>query len=161
MENENTPFPLRPLTPFQELTALQRKVGYTEGEINVVALLGLFGEAGEVLEGCSLETDAPPNYTLGYHPAELKHNAVEMAKHVDTLKKLIRKREFPYKVLATRHMDITKFHHELCDALYYLNALAINCGLTLDDLARLSVEKVKRKSQTDISHGTVNKETLQ
>lgn len=155
-ESDNLTQQKPPLTPFQELTALQRKVGYTEGEINVVALLGLFGEAGEVLEGCALLDDAPLNSTHGRTASDLKHAGVNIAKDIDTLKKLIRKQEYPFKVTAFRHMHDDKFDHELCDVLYYLNALAINRGLTLEDLARLSVEKVKQKSQTDISHGTVN-----
>jgi hypothetical protein len=51
---------------------------------------------------------------------------------------------------------------EMADVLYYLNALAINRGKTLNDYAKISYEKViKCKLQNDtrhknISHGSIN-----
>jgi hypothetical protein len=36
----------------EKLIILQNEVGYTKGKINNIALFGLFGEAGEVLNEC-------------------------------------------------------------------------------------------------------------
>jgi len=65
----------------EKLTALQKEVGYEQGTINNIALLGLFGEAGEVLNECKVKKDGV------IIPLPLE-DAVEVAEKVDRLKKL-------------------------------------------------------------------------
>jgi hypothetical protein len=78
--------PLKEASPLEELTNMQRSVGYQEGEINIIALLGLIGEAGEVLE----------EWLHQYHTADFKEypilimleKAVQLAKSIDGVKKV-------------------------------------------------------------------------
>jgi energy-converting hydrogenase Eha subunit H len=49
-------------TSFELLTEIQAKVGYKKGSINTVALLGLFGEAGEVLNECGAVDILPEHF---------------------------------------------------------------------------------------------------
>ena len=52
--------------------------------------------------------------------------------------------------------DEYNFDNEMADVLYYLNALAINRGKTLNDYAELSLNKVmKYKTQKDIRHANI------
>lgn len=142
------------LNPISELTKLQNEVGYVKGDINVIALLGLFGEAGEVLN----ETFLIDNSGDEIKAEDLKMEACERAKKIDALKKLIRDNKTNIKADMVYHMegDIIgkRFNIELSDVFYYLNALAINRGLTLQQLAQLCLEKIKSKQlQKNISHG--------
>jgi NTP pyrophosphatase (non-canonical NTP hydrolase) len=138
-------------TSIQKLTEIQQKVGYIKGSINNVALLGLFGEAGEVLNECKIRH----NGIITPLPLD---GAIEKAEQVDRLKKAIRNGNAKPHEIVIENEEL--FDNELADVLYYLNALALNRGKTIEDYAELSYQKVLRKSQTDISHGTINSETL-
>ena len=135
-------------TNIEKLTDLQNKVGYVKGQVNVVALLGLFGEAGEVLDEFDIADKSDDPEIV---PAIRK--AIDIAKNIDNMKKRIRDKSFEPKVsfVPTENLD-----KELIDVLYYLNALCINRGTTLEELAGKSVEKVLKRSAQDISHGTIN-----
>lgn len=127
----------------EKLTAIQG-VGYEKGNINNVALLGLFGEAGEVLNECKIKEDG----IIKSLPLE---GAIEKAEQVDRLKKAIRDGEVKPHEIVIENED--KFDNEMGDILYYLNALAINRGKTLNDYAEISYQKVmKYKLQKNISH---------
>lgn len=113
----------------EKLTALQKEVGYEQGTINNIALLGLFGEAGEVLNECKVKKDGV------IIPLPLE-DAVEVAEKVDRLKKAIRDKEAKsYEIIIENE---EAFDSEIGDVLYYLNALAINRGKTLNDYAEIS-----------------------
>ena len=133
---------------FELLTEIQTKVGYTKGRINTIALLGLFGEAGEVLNECG---------AVDILPEHFMPEAIKIAQSVDSLKKQIRNKQVPAIEIIIKNEEL--FDNEMADVLYYLNALAINRGKTLADYAKISYDKVIRKSQMDITHGTVNQET--
>lgn len=136
-------------SPLAELTELQNEVGYNKGDINIIALLGLFGEAGEVLN----ETFLIDNTEDIIKAEDLKMLAVKTALGIDSLKKKIRDNQTKIKAdILPAERD--SFDKELADCFYYLNALAINRGLTLEDLAKLSIAKVKSKGQQNISHGS-------
>lgn len=132
----------------EKITELQKEVGYEKGNINNIALLGLFGEAGEVINECRVasENDLPPQPILP--------TAVSVAENVDSLKKKIRDKEIPpLKIIIE---DEEKFDKEMADVFYYLNALALNRGKTLNDYAEISYKKVMRyKLQKDIKHANV------
>ncbi len=139
---------------FNKLTELQNKVGYKEGPPNTVAILGLFGEAGEVLnEGIFINPSVP---NLAFF-SEDQGKAINIAECIDALKKRIRDNKTLISFFSITNPEA--YDKELADVLYYLNALAINRGKTLDYYAGLSVQKVLLKSATDISHGSINKET--
>lgn len=135
----------------EKLTNLQKEFGYKEGEINSVALLGLFGEAGEVMDECSFVTDGNADaefYKNDYHyysPIELKLKAINIAKYIDYLKKLIRSKKAPQFEIKIENEE--NFDKEICDVLYYLNVLAINRGKTLNDYAEISYQKVMSKKK--------------
>jgi NTP pyrophosphatase (non-canonical NTP hydrolase) len=133
----------------QKLTALQKEVGYSEGDLNIIAVLGLFGEAGEVLNEIAFIEES-------HHSNDnevIRHLAVEIAGLIDSRKKRIRDGgRNPIKMVY----EYPKFDEELADLLYYINALAINRGKTLEDYAALSVKKVQAKRVADISHGKVS-----
>lgn len=120
--------------PFEMLTALQKDFGYTTGKINPVALFGLFGEAGEVLNEVAL-TDFK----------KLQDIAVAIGALVDQAKKDIRENNCLQPLVSI----VEPGHHfdaELADVLYYLNLLAFNRGYKLSHYAMLSVQKVKEKN---------------
>jgi len=137
----------------EKLTAIQKEVGYEKGDINNVAVLGLFGEAGEVINECDflISTD-------GIDGLQLIQDGIASSLKVDSLKKQIRdKIKKPYKIHIKNEED---FDNEMADVLYYLNALAINRGKTLNDYAELSCKKVmKYKTQKDIRHANVSHAT--
>lgn len=122
---------------FERLTALQKELGYKDGELSTVAVLGLFGEAGEVMAETCTESDNSKFHFTGM-------NALKFAKEIDDYKKRIRKSEVKISLeIVPDHED--KFDLELADTLYYLNILAINRGLTLEKLAQMSHDKVRSK----------------
>lgn len=131
---------------FKKLTELQKKVGYKEGPPNSVAILGLYGESGEVLAEVNLSgTTIQADFLYG--------QSINVAKEVDFLKKSLRDKKIAPLVANIKNVEA--YDKELADVLYYLNCLAINRGKTLDYYAGLSVEKVLQKSMTDIGHGTI------
>lgn len=141
----NIPVNLFPHTSYVEkLIQTQNEIGYVNGPVNIIALLGLFGEAGEVLQ----ETN-PKNE----HVESTFFQAVNIASTIDRMKKQIR--DLKINVGGVHVENLEAFDSELADCFYYLNALCINRGLTLEDLAQMNLEKIKAKNlQKDISHGT-------
>jgi len=131
----------------EKLTTLQHEVGYVKGNINNIALLGLFGEAGEVLNECKVKE----NGILKPLPLD---GAIEKAEQVDRLKKSIRDKESNPHEIVIENEEL--FDKEMADVLYYLNALAINRGKTLNDYAEISYNKVMYyKNKNDIKHSNV------
>jgi len=122
--------------PIFHLTNLQEELGYVKGEISTVAMLGLVGEAGEVLA----ETDV----SLFNSKAAIILDAVNICTKVDDIKKLIRKREH-FLELTISGNRMNAFKKELGDTFYYLNILATNVGLTIFDLAQMAHDKVRAK----------------
>lgn len=140
-------------TALQKLTKFQEEVGYVEGEINTVAMLGLFGEAGEVLDETTFKYDEI-NDKNGFTKSVCSFyvsEAVHISKNIDTMKKQVR----DHKLVLATHVENTKnFDTELADVFYYLHALAKNRGLSLEDLAAMSLKKIgDKKLQKDISNG--------
>jgi hypothetical protein len=132
---------------FEKLTDLQRKVGYSEGEINPIAMLGLIGEVGEVLG----ETVTTSN-ALGFD--QTISIASFTAELIDLYKKEIRdKKSLAVEVFVPADNE-DDFDKEIADVLYYLNAIAINRGKSLDYYAKLSFDKVSAKVQIDVAQGS-------
>lgn len=121
----------------EKLTNLQKEFGYKEGEINPVALLGLFGEAGEVMNECR-QKSLINNDLLRICP-----NGVDAALDVDEFKKKVRSGAFPFGTIVIESEE--KFDKEMADVIYYLNVLALNRGKTLNDYAEISYQKVMSK----------------
>lgn len=117
-----------------KLTALQKEFGYKQGGINNVALFGLVGEAGEVLNECKFSTD---------RAMILINDSIKVTSQIDNLKKRIRSKEIPEFEIKIENEE--NFDKEICDVLYYLNVLAINRGKTLNDYAEISYQKVMSK----------------
>lgn len=140
------------LSPIERLTLLQKELGYSEGEVSAVALLGLLGEAGEVLAETEYSSDS------GYSEYIVK-TAIQCTENVDELKKSIR------KGLVNADMKIIEgsehlFIKELADTVYYANILATNIGLTLQDLAQISHDKVRAKMATPTGSSEQIKPTI-
>ena len=74
----------------EKLTAIQKEVGYETGEINNIALLGLFGEAGEVINECAFSMKGGQSFN---GEGDLLHDAVITSEKVDALKKRIRDKQ--------------------------------------------------------------------
>jgi hypothetical protein len=127
--------------PIFNLNKLQSEFGYKRGEIDPVALLGLFGEAGEVLNETILH-DVTNDLIK---TSDLQDLAVNSARQVDDFKKQIRKGMAKINVSIKDHPQA--FNTELADCFYYLNILATNQGLTLADLAQISLDKIKAKKE--------------
>lgn len=134
---------------FERLSNLQMQVGYKPGKINLVALLGAFGEAGEVLEEWLNQFDAyqiNSNWFL-----KSMNEAVQKAKEIDGIKKGIRDEKINIGMLdATGKLDEDALDKEIADQLYYLNALAVNRGKNLEYYADLSYEKVSSRIRKNL-----------
>jgi len=135
---------------FERLTLLQLAVGYKAGTINPIAILGLYGEAGEVLAETFFTSTMRTEAELIGSPERVRKTAVDVARTIDMMKKLIRddkenKMEVVVNIPINRNFDI-----EVADALYYLNAIAIGRGMTLADYAEISYQKVSAKTQIKI-----------
>lgn len=130
----------------QRLTDLQIEAGYKPGTLNAIAFLGIFGEAGEVLN--ELTFDDP-------YAESLRLEAVQVAEKVDDLKKAIRDQSrldastAAVQVLVT---DEAKLDKEIADLFYYVVAASVLRGKTLQYYLDLSYEKVSAKMQQDITH---------
>ncbi|GAB4023329.1 hypothetical protein GCM10028808_73450 [Spirosoma migulaei] len=134
-------------TFLEKLTELQSKIGYVAGHIHPVAFLGLLGEAGEVAAEAKFNTSEltpfDKNDQTGYQARFLNEKLVQyshLAEKVDSLKKIIRNEKNPYLCIVVSDGEL--FNKELADQFYYLKAVAANQGLTIEDLARISYEKV-------------------
>lgn len=138
------------MNAIKKLTKEQNRVGYVRGNINTIAVLGLFGEAGEVLNETSVLRQSNTSVTI--------QAGVYVSRLVDNLKKSIRDKKVNNVELFLSSRDEDKFDSEMADVLYYLNALAINRGKTLDEYAEMAYKKVKSlngtKKDVDISHGS-------
>lgn len=133
----------------QKLTELQNIIGYVSGDISPVAILGFMGEVGEVAAEMTFKT-TEPRYEYGGKLCSdligLKLDLAQSSSRLDTIKKMVR--NDPSLNISVQILDEAKFDMELADQFYYLNALAIERGLSLDDLARMSYEKVIGKQAT-------------
>lgn len=127
------------LSSLERLTELQKELGYKEGNISPIALFGLVGESGEVLA----ETVLMNFKSFKNLNKEVEHS-ISIAKCMDEYKKEIRRQKSsPSENLV--FIDGEKFNAELADCFYYLNILAMNRGLTIDDLAKMAYDKIKSK----------------
>lgn len=129
------------VSPLEMLKEMQNGFGYVKGNIDPVALLGLFGEAGEVLN----ETFLIDNSEDEIKSEDIKLIAVKHAKHIDYLKKQIRNKT--HKPITITVENQIEFDKELADCFYYLHALAINRGLSLETLAYLCIAKINSKKE--------------
>jgi len=120
-----------------DLSDLQQQLGYVKGPISTVAMLGLVGESGEVLAETMINTSS-------LSVLNIRREAVQIAAAVDGLKKAIRiGNDNSSIILPSEKEDL--FDKELADAFYYLNALAINRGFTIFQLAKMAHDKVRAK----------------
>ena len=126
----------------KKLTELQLSVGYKEGVISPVALLGLVGESGEVLHTGWVVTDKLN--------IEIVKSGMQSCKMIDQLKKNVRDGLVHECSFELGPGDEVEFDKELADVLYYVNALAIARGKTLEDYAAISLENVAKKKAIKI-----------
>lgn len=137
----------------EKLTGLQKEVGYEKGTINNVALLGLFGEAGEVLNEVKMTKNE--DGSGWYFEEGDKALAISVANKLDGFKKAIRDKKHEPLFIKINNEEL--FDKEMSDVLYYLNALAINRGKTLNDYAKISYDKVMGyRKQKDIRHANIS-----
>ncbi len=74
-------------------------------------------------------------------------NAIENCQMVDDIKKKVRDNDVKPITVKLLDENSDAFDIELADALYYINAIAINRGKTLEELAEMSFQKVLAKTQ--------------
>jgi len=131
----------------KDLTDLQTEIGYTNTGINSIAILGLFGEAGEVLESWYLlnKESIPKSFRKSIE------EAVRIAGVIDQLKKDIRDQRIAIPGLTGKFDNETLL--ECSDVAYYLNAVATNIDSSFEGLAAISVEKVRNRVAMNIEHG--------
>lgn len=126
-------------TAITRLTQLQKELGYEKGKVSPIALLGLVGEAGEVLNETVL---------MNFHSFKDLNkdvlDAISIAKCMDEYKKQIRKQTVKSSENIV-FIDEGNFNAELADCFYYLNILAINRDLDLEDLANMAYNKIRLK----------------
>lgn len=138
----------------KQLTELQQQIGYRAGNIEPVAFLGLLGEVGEVAAEVyvsarnELISEVEGLSMLEREIYQKKHMLRFYAAEVDALKKEVRKDSAYSNGLVVEIANEEDFKLELADVFYYLNAIASCMGMTLNDLAKLSYEKVMAKRAT-------------
>lgn len=122
----------------EKLTDWVKQIGYKkeeDGKVSKVALLGAIGEIGEV----AAETDAIHSGLIS--------RVVHLAELCDGEKKMVRKANPPETVQL---VNPENFDIELSDAFYYQLILALNRGLSIEDLARISYNKVVNRNKTQV-----------
>jgi len=131
------------MTNLEKLTELQNKIGYVNGQVHPVAMLGLMGEAGEVAQAATFITPKAKSLMQRdfFKFEAMVGHFVGVAGEIDDFKKKLRSKTENEIHFAIKP-DEEDFDPELADLFYYLNAVAIGRGLTIDDLARMSYEKV-------------------
>lgn len=132
----------RNMSNTEQLVFLLRELGYGKGKQLDVALLGLVGEAGEVIGETHISLFANPEVHTTIN------KVIEAAGEADSLKKAIRKNTVAgvgFEVMSEKR---TAFKTELADLYYYFNAVSIETGITLDELAKISHDKVRGKMAT-------------
>lgn len=140
------------ISPLEQLTNLQAELGYVKGELSTVAMLGLIGEAGEVLSEVGMSGEAMSdeqikalNKLLEVRvPFSLIDATRSLCRDVEKLKKAVRNKEFNVITTLMEEKE-ANFDAELSDTFYYLNILATNRGLTINDLAKMAHDKVRAK----------------
>jgi NTP pyrophosphatase (non-canonical NTP hydrolase) len=139
--------------PLLVLAELQQEVGYVPGELNLVALFGIFGEAGEVLDELSISFSKKRSVVDDMFIHSIME-AKKVAMQMDMWKKDIRDKK--YCPTIELHVDEEKFDKELADLLYYCVALAVIRQKPLDYYFAMSVRKVTEKHRVkDVSHANV------
>jgi hypothetical protein len=140
---------------FDELRKIQSRIGYEKGEINVVAILGLVGESGEALGEWVKQFSGYAN-SINYIVRTTKQT-VGWIETIDELKKKIRDKfvelELPHKLSQTSFNE-QEFDEEIAHTLYYLHALMINRGKTIQEYAELTVKLMNdpKWKNTDVRH---------
>lgn len=117
----------------EELDRLQDGFYPDKQRGEIIGLLGLFGEAGEVLDEVVFDT----------HNQGLIENAINVARNIDALKKRVRSGEENVSLAYIESFE--KYNTELADCFYYLNILRKNRGLSFNDLAEMSLKKIAAK----------------
>jgi NTP pyrophosphatase (non-canonical NTP hydrolase) len=120
-----------------EMSELQQKNGYKFGTVNALAILGIYGEASEVIDEVDIVAEKTPAMV-----EQSMYTCVEYGKMMDKMKKDIRNGKMGNTEVIIHNFD--KFDEELADLLYYVNALALGRGKTLDEIAQISNNKIKR-----------------
>ena len=126
----------------QKLTDLQKELGYKKGDIDPIAILGIAGESGEILNELEFGVikTAFPNTVL----MEI-NGFVRTAERIDTIKKEVRNKDLDIicNIKSTEEFDL-----EISDLFYYLNAVCINRNKSIEEYAKLSFDKVTEKIKT-------------
>jgi NTP pyrophosphatase (non-canonical NTP hydrolase) len=72
----------------------------------------------------------------------------ETGEVAEKIKKILRDKQG----IITEH-DQTELRKELGDVLWYLSNLATELGLSMDDIAKLNIEKVMSRKERNVIHG--------
>lgn len=134
-----------PQTAIEQLTAWQKEIGYKENEgISPVALLGIAGEAGEVLAECDIHIISAEKRSAGAKQVVIDAECIKIiqsARYLEHFKKSIRSGE------RTASSEVTNnFLPELADLLYYINIAAFQAGSSLEQLAAMALAKGKQRN---------------
>ena len=105
------------------------------------ALLGLLGETGEVLDSLKFY------HSLYESPDTLMGHLEDAEYHKKELRKGTSSNEALPDIEATNPEQTKK---ELGDVLWYLNTLALSLGFTLEEVARLNVDKLQKRHQPPV-----------
>lgn len=123
----------------QKLTILQKELGYHQGDLNPVAILGIAGEAAEVIEEVNIAFGGP---NAAQSQIEDLSDFIDAGNNLDHHKKQVRKNKLECAVNCD---DMGRLDLEMSDLLYYVNIYCLNRGFTIEHLAGLSHDKVRSK----------------
>lgn len=128
------------MNSIEQLTALQEELGYKQGELSTVAMLGLVGEAGEVLKETRFKHDGDAREGIVWK----KEQTILFTEKLEIVKKDVRKGTSKVCIVV-QDSELKDFKAELADTFYYINILATNVGLTVSDLAQMAHDKIRCK----------------
>jgi hypothetical protein len=151
------------MSNLEKLTKVIQSVGYQPtgepGQMNVIALLGSIGEAGETLEEYLKQFHSTA--VEGIYAYRKMKQFVGYCREADELKKAIRDKKISnlhppvheYNLFVPRKLD-----QEIADELYYLLAKMLNRGENIEYFATLCLDKLQGRIAQNIQHGIRNLE---
>lgn len=138
----------------EKLNTLLEQIGYTQGPMNVIALLGSVGEAGETIGEYLKQFHS--HAVGGLYVTMTMRDIVRQCKVVDDLKKHIRDSKQQLRLpplYEFNDFDESKMDMEIADELYYLLAKMKCRGKDINFYAELSYNKVDGRIKKNIAAG--------
>lgn len=135
-----------------KISSLLHDAGYEGGNINLVALLGSIGEAGETLEEFIKQYNSHSHTKL----VDLLRKIHLECNYADGNKKNIRDERMNVDLPPVEFsIDVEAYDAEIADELYYLLAKMKGRGETLLYFLNILLHKLRNKKITSVKHANI------